>query len=302
MMINFVGMSWSERAADFAPKDLFFFRMAAPWMDLVLSFTHYEALQWNVSTHSVVLGREEALVKLWGMSDSPFPQNSTWVHPPLPLPKELTVISQQFHRDCTVLEKPLFFLFFFSKPSPYIHLSRCITSICLGLGVGSRLCFAVWVKKKRMRLPTPRLMPDFTLLSTREWTTCTTATSAATGISSRPTALWTVVLFWKSQITVWWAFARPAKTMTRTLSMQVCLPTHKGISRGCVFRAAHELFWLLMLFFREALDGSWAAHIRPPPSTGDSEGWCVQFWHHTARNSPEEWTFLCGGHGPQPQR
>lgn len=56
------------------------------------------------------------------------------------------------------------------------------------------------------------------------------------------------------------------------------------------------------VFFREALDSSRAANIRPPSSSRNSEGWRVQLWHHTAGNSSEEWTFLCGGHGPQPQR
>lgn len=150
------------------------------------------------------------------------------------------------------------------------------------------------------------------LLSTREWTISTTATLAAMEIWSHLIASWTVDLYWKSRIMAWPASARPAKMTTRTHSMRVsqvhlcsrgaaCFHIHKYISYCCI----SNIFWLVQtvsLFFRKALDGSWTAHIWPTSSPRDSEGWCVQFWHHTAGDSPKEWTLLCWRHGPQPQR
>lgn len=163
-------------------------------------------------------------------------------------------------------------------------------------------------ERERERKRTP-LMLDLTLLSTREWTISTIATLAAMEIWSHLIAWWTVDLFWKSRIMAWPASARLVKTMTRTHSMQV-----SRVHLLCHW-IVHSQKQQLLLYFRhfpsvsdcawfprEALDGSWAAHIRPPSSSRDTEGWCVQFWHHTAGNSPEEWPFLCGRHGPQPQR
>lgn len=121
----------------------------------------------------------------------------------------------------------------------------------------------LWRRKRREPDNNP-LMLNFSLLSTREWTIFTTATLAATEISSHLIVWWTVDLFWKSRIMVWPASAHPTKTMTRTHSMQVGLfPVTKS---SVVFCAISEHFWLFLLFqrsFGRLLSCSYTTAILP---------------------------------------
>lgn len=189
-------------------------------------------------------GAADALRDVWLTVSTKY---RTRVHS-VPYPKELPVIPPWL---CHPSKGPLFRTFSAHQlvKAYYFHLSGFP-------------CFPVWlaVEEKQQRAREHPLMLDFLPLSTREWTISTTATLAATEIWSHLIAWWTVDLFWKSQIMAWPASARPAKTMTRTHSMQVSWVHLSGhsteslqspkASAPVVFKMLYEHVWLFLGFQR----------------------------------------------------
>lgn len=181
------------------------------------------------------------------------------------------------------------------KLKTHFHMIRCV---CF------RVCYTVGYFF---------LNGQFNACFVREWTICTTATSAPMEIWSHLIVWWTVDLCWKLQITDWPVSIHHVKMTTRTHSMQVgqhcqrrwslCLFTNGrklngGLDKG---KGVQWIMWVCCVY-REAVDGPRVVDLRQTPSTGHSERRCVQLWHHTPGDSPEEWTLLCGGHGSEPQR